>query len=211
KVTMDVVLTPHTESTIERIKEHPVVLAPQDTTTLSYNTHPMTESLGPINTAGHQGVGLILHDTLAITEEGTPLGVLDAQCWARDSKDKGKRVRRKRVPIEQKESQKWLHSFRKVAEIQKACPNTKLISIGDRESDVYELFLEATQDPNGPGLLVRMNRSAGRKVGQMPLWDYMAERQVDGTIPLHIPRSGSRKARDTTLDVRFAEVELKPP
>jgi len=86
------------------------------------------------------------------------LGILDAQCWARDPKDRGKRERRKRLPIEQKESQKWLRSFRKVAEIQKVCPKTKLISIGDRESDIYDLFLEATRDPNGPGLLVRMNR-----------------------------------------------------
>jgi hypothetical protein len=46
---MDVMLTAHTEATIERIKEHLVVLAPQDTTTLNYSTHPMTEGLGPVN------------------------------------------------------------------------------------------------------------------------------------------------------------------
>jgi hypothetical protein len=211
KVTMDVLLTGHTEATIERIKQHPIVLAPQDTTTLSYTTHPMTEGLGPVGTKRDEAIGLLLHDTIAFTPEGTPLGVLDAQCWARDPEDKGKRVRRKRLPIEQKESQKWLRSFRKVAEIQKACPNTKLISIGDRESDVYELFLEASRDPNGPGLLVRMNQATRRKVGGILLWDLMAARDLDGTLSLHLPRSGNRKARDTTLDVRFAQVELKPP
>ena len=46
---MDVVLTAHSEATIERIKQHRVVLAPQDTTTLNYTAHPMTEGLGPIN------------------------------------------------------------------------------------------------------------------------------------------------------------------
>ena len=211
KVSMDVVLTAHTEATIDRIRKHQIVLAPQDTTSLNYNTHPMTEGLGPIGTKRTKAIGLLLHDTVAFSEQGTPLGVLDAQCWARDPNDRGKRERRKRVPIEQKESRKWLRSFRKVAEVQKACPNTRLISIGDRESDVYELFLEATQDPNGPGLLVRMNRSAGRKVGRIPLWDFMTARRVDGTIPLHIPHSGSRPARDTVLDVRFAEVQLSPP
>jgi len=210
KVNMQVVLTSHTEATIDRIRQHPIVLAPQDTTTLNY-THPMTEGLGPTGTRRDQSVGLLLHDTMAFTEEGTPLGVLDAQCWARDPKDKGKRVRRKQLPIEQKESQKWLRSFRKVAEVQKACPKTKLISIGDRESDVYELFWEATRDPDGPGLLVRMNRATRRKVGGIPLWDFMSARPVDATQTLHIPRSGSRKARDTVLDVRFAEVQLKPP
>jgi hypothetical protein len=211
KVSMDVLLTAHTEATIDRIRQHRIVLVPQDTTSLNYSTHPMKEGLGPIGTKRSEAVGLLLHDTMAFTEQGTPLGILDAQAWARDPNDKGKRERRKSLPIEQKESRKWLRSFRKVAEVQKVCPTTKLISIGDRESDVYELFLEATQDPNGPGLLVRLNRSAARKVGGVPLWEYMGKRRVDGTISLHVPRSGSRQARDTVLDVRFAEVELKPP
>ena len=211
KVSMNVLLASHTEAAIDRIRQHKIVLAPQDTTTLNYTTHPMTEGLGPTGTQRDQSIGLLLHDTMAFSEEGTPLGILDAQCWARDPKDKGKRSRRKHLPIEQKESQKWLRSFRKVAEVQKACPNTKLISVGDRESDVYELFLEATRDPDGPGLLVRMNRAARRKVDGIPLWNFMSGRPVDGILPLHIPHSGSRKARDTFLDVRFAEVQLQPP
>src|SRR5204863_7632908 len=101
--------------------------------------------------------------------------------------------------------------FRKVAEIQKACPNTKLISIGDRESDIYELFQEATRDPNGPGLLVRMNRATRRKAGGLLLWDLMSARAVDGTQSLHLPRTPKRAARDTVLDVRFAPLDLKPP
>jgi hypothetical protein len=211
KLSMDVVLTAHTEATIDRIRQHTIVLVPQDTTSLNYDTHPMREGFGPIASKRTNAIGLLLHDTVAFSEYGTPLGIVDAQCWARDPNDRGKRERRKRLPIEQKESRKWLRSFRKVAEIQKVCPNTKLISIGDRESDIYELFLEATQDPNGPGLLVRMNQSAARQVGPIPLWDWMTARRVDGTIPLNIPHSGSRAARDTILDVRFAEVELKPP
>jgi Domain of unknown function (DUF4338)/Transposase DNA-binding/Transposase Tn5 dimerisation domain len=211
KVSMDVLLTSHTEAAIDRIRQHRIVLAPQDTTTLNYSTHPMTEGLGPTGAKSDHAIGLLLHDTIAVTEDGACLGVVDAQCWARDPKDRGKSVRRKRVPIAQKESQKWLRSFRKVAEIQKACPNTKLISIGDRESDVYELFQEATSDPNGPGLLVRMNRNTRRKVGGLLLWDVMSARPVDGTQPLHVPRTPKRAARDTVLDVRFAQVDLKPP
>ena len=211
KVSMDVVLEAHTEATIDRMRKHPIVLVPQDTTSLNYNTHPMREGLGPIGTKRTEAIGLLLHDTMAFSEQGTPLGILDAQCWARDPKDRSKRERRKRLAIEQKESQKWLRSFRKVAEIQKVCPKTKLISIGDRESDIYDLFQEATRDPHGPGLLVRMNRSAARQVQDKPLWNFMTARKVDGTLPLHIPHAGPRPARDTVLDVRFAEVEIKPP
>jgi hypothetical protein len=211
KVTMDVVLTAHTETTIERIRGHRVVLVPQDTTTLNYSTHPMTEGLGPTNNQEDHAIGLLLHDTLAFTEKGTPLGILDAQCWARDPQEKGKRYRRKELPIEQKESMKWLRSFQKAAQVQKRCPETMLVVMGDRESDIYELFLETRKEPDGPKLLVRAEKTRKRKVDQGFLWDFMAKQQVAGSLKIHVPRRGSRKARDAWIDVRFAKVALSPP
>ncbi len=211
KITMDVVLTAHTEATIERIKEHRVVLVPQDTTTLNYSTHPMTEGLGPVNNTDDHAVGLLLHDTLAFTENGTPLGILDAQCWARDPKEKGKRYRRKELPIEQKESMKWLRSFQKTARVQKLCPETMLVVMGDRESDIYELFLEASKVSDGPKLLVRAEKTRKRKVEQEFLWDFMAKQKVAGSLKIHMSHRGSRKARDAWIDVRFAKVVLNAP
>ena len=211
EVSMEVILDAHTEATIERIKAHRIVLAPQDTTTLDYSTHPMTEGLGPTNGVAHQSVGLILHDTLAFTEDGTPLGILDAQCWARDALQRGKRYQRKELPLEQKESVKWLRSFRRLAEIQKLCPDTMLVSIGDRESDIYELFLEATREPDGPKLLVRSEKTRNRMVEQEQLWDYMASREADGMLQIHLPRRSTRKARNALLDLHFAEVMLTAP
>ena len=228
KVTMDVILTPHCESAIERIKQHPVVLAPQDTTSLNYTAHPATEGLGPISTTDSV-IGLILHDTVAFTESGVPLGVLDAQVWGRDPEDAGKKHRRKDLPIDEKESVKWLRSYRKVSEIQKLCSDTMIVSMGDRESDIYELFDEARQCPDGPELLVRAEKSRQRKVkpalsekdemhdeGEVKsdqdfLWDFMAKQAVSGTLKLHVPAAPSRQARDAMVDIRFAEVDLIPP
>ena len=135
---------------------------------------------------------------------------MDAQAWARDPDERGKRHKRKELPIEQKESMKWLRSFRKTAEVQRLCPGTMLVSIGDRESDIYELFLEAAKEP-GPALLVRAERSRNRKVDQDFLWDFMAKRDAAGSLKIHIPHSGSRKARDARVAIRFAEVTLRPP
>src|SRR4030042_7137245 len=99
------------EATVDRIRGQGVVLAVQDTTTLNYTEHPGTKGLGPINTKRDRGVGLILHDTMAFTEEGTPLGLLDVQCWARDPAEAGKRERRKELPIEGKESMRGLEGY----------------------------------------------------------------------------------------------------
>ena len=211
QVNMQTLLKPHTEASVQRIKRHRVVLAPQDTTTLSYTAHPTTDGLGPINKKNDNAVGLILHDTMAFTVEGTPLGLLDVQCWARDPQRTDKWKHRHRLPIEEKESFKWLQSYRAVAEAQALCPETTLVSVGDREADIYELFREAQQNPSGPKLLVRAGRARGRKVEQVHLWDKLSSEPVAGFQEIYVPRKGSRPARTAKLAVRFAEVTLSSP
>jgi len=211
RVTMDKVLCAHTESAIERMQAHDVILAVQDTTTLNYTTHRATDGLGPIGTIKDAAVGLLLHDTMAFTTQGTPLGLLDVQCWARNPEDRGKKHRRKELPIEQKESMKWLKSYQAVCEVQKLCPETMLVSVGDRESDIYELFWEAQQEPQGPKLLVRCERSRNRKTAQEYLWQKMARQPVAGIQVVHVPAKGCHRAREAKLEVRHDRVTLKPP
>ena len=211
KVDMETLLKPHRESTTERIKEHAVVLAVQDTTTLDYTSHHSTQGLGPTNTKKDKAVGLLLHDTMAFTPEGTPLGLVDAQCWARDPAEAGKREKRKELPIEEKESFKWIKSYRATADVQAHCPDTMIVSVGDRESDIYELFHEASQTQGSPKLLIRSERSRNRKVGEHYLWDQMAQEEVAGGLVVHVPRRGGRRARNAKVEVRFASLELKAP
>lgn len=210
-VTMDVVLAPHRDATRARIRAHAVVLAVQDTTTLTYTAHPATEGLGPINATWNSAVGLMLHDTMAFTVDGTPLGLLDVQCWARDAAQAGKKARRHQLPIAEKESRKWLDSYRAVARTQQSCPATMLVNVGDREADLYELFAEAGQHPTGPKLLVRAERTRQRRVAQGALWEHLAEQPVAGCQDIQIPRTASRPARRARLAVRFAAVDLQPP
>jgi hypothetical protein len=210
-VDMQTLLRPHIESTVERLRSHAVILAVQDTTTLNYTAHP-PEGVGPINsTSKRSAVGLVLHDTMAFTPEGTPLGLLNVQCWARDPKQAGKKHRRHQLPIQEKESIKWLVSYQAVAEVQKLCSDTMLVSVGDREADLYDLFHQAVQDPCGPRLLVRAERTRQRKVEQDNLWQKMAAEPVAGWLEVAVPRRGSRRARRARLQVRFAQVELSPP
>ena len=209
-VAMQTLLRPHIESTIERLRSQPVILAVQDTTTLNYTAHP-PEGAGPISTSKNSAVGLVLHDTMTFTPEGTPLGLLNVQCWARDPAKAGKRHRRHQLPIEEKESLKWLVSYRAVAEAQKLCSDTMLISVGDREADLYELFHEAAQHRYGPRLLVRAERTRNRQVEQEDLWQRMNAEPVAGLLDVAVPRRASRPARTARLEVRFAQVVLSPP
>jgi Druantia protein DruA/Transposase Tn5 dimerisation domain/Transposase DNA-binding len=212
QVDMDRLLKPHIEATARRIQDEAVVLAVQDTTSLNYTTHRAMAGIGPINTRADGAQGLKLHDTLAFTPDGVPLGVLHIACWARDAQDRRSAKERKALPIEDKESERWLKSYRRVSEIQVLCPDTRLVSVGDREADIYELFQEAANTPNGPDLLVRANRSCQRKITEEHfLWAHLESQPIAGGLELYIPGKGGKKARTAVLDIRHAEVDIKPP
>jgi len=117
----------------------------QDTTELDWTAHPATTGLGPLAHPAHQG--LLVHTTLALTPERLPLGLLAQQVWARDPATIGQRTTRKQRPIAAKESQKWLTSVAAVREAHTRCPQTHFVCIGDREADVYDLFLQ--ERPSG--------------------------------------------------------------
>jgi len=211
KTTMDELLEPHYEATIERISQEPIVLVAQDTTSLNYSTHPATVGLGPISTQPKGVVGLLVHDSMAFNLAGTPLGLIDVQCWARDPKQFHKKQFRHQRPIEQKESQKWLDGFQKVAQARQRCPNTTLVSVGDREADIYELFHLALNDPSGAHLLVRAEHNRQLAEEQGLLWEQIAVEPVAGIQILSVPRQAKRAARQAHLEVRFKRVKLKPP
>ena len=209
-VKMDAVLQSHYQATAQRVAKEAVVLVPQDTTYLNYNTHPATANLGPIGSRADGGIGLVVHDTMAFNLEGTPLGLLDVQCWARDPEQFGKKHRRRQLGFEEKESVKWLRSLQALERVQKQCPQTQLVGIGDREADIYELFVWS-QQPGRPGLLVRAEHNRRLKDEQPHLWEQLASQPVAAIKPVRLPRRSTRPARDVELEVRFAPVQLRAP
>jgi hypothetical protein len=208
---MEVLLEPHYQSTQQRIAEHKIVLTAQDTTSLNYSAHRATENLGPIGSQPEGIIGLMVHDTMAFSIEGTPLGLVDVQCWAREGAEFGKKHQRKERRIEEKESHKWLVSFHRTAEVQRHCPDTMLVSVGDREADIYELFHLALEDPKGPKLLVRAEQNRALADGQGHLWPLVEQQPLSGMRKILLPRRKNQRGRQAWLEIRFAEITLKPP
>jgi hypothetical protein len=211
ETTMHTLMQPHYRATEARLAQEAVVLAVQDTTSLNYTTHAGTEGLGPIGSWPKGPQGLHLHSTLAFSTAGTPLGLVDVQCWARDAQSFGKKAKRHSLPIEQKESFKWMASYRAVAAIQKRCRKTTLVSVGDCEADIYELFREALADPQGPKVLVRAEHNRQVQAEQGRLWPTLQAQPVSGIQRLQVPRQGARAAREAHLAIRFATVRLAAP
>ena len=216
QISMDAILAPHFDATEQRVRTHEVVLVVQDTSSLNYTSHPETQGLGPINTIQDKSVGLLLHDTMAFTPEGTPLGLLDVQCWARDEAKAGSRHERHKKSIEEKESIKWLKSYRVVCEVQARCPHTQLIVMADREADIHELFAEHLHIRKSAELLIRAEKSRNRNVTDdeeqiQRLWPFLHAMKPSGMVEVVVPPRHDRPSRLAKLEVRFVPVTIKAP
>ena len=183
------------------------MLAVQDTTELDFTHHKETTGLGPLSGKNQQG--LMAHTTLAITPQRVPVGIMAQQVWARDFDQVGKRATRKNRPIEQKESYKWLSSLESVIQISESHPTTHFVSIGDREADVYDLFI--VERPANVDLLVRAawNRRVSHEAKY--LWQAVFANPIATTVSIQIPRRGNQPARCATLSLRFGSITINPP
>jgi hypothetical protein len=201
------ILAGHLHATMARVAALPVVLAVQDTCYLDWTAHPATTGLGPLTTSTQQG--LLMHSTLALTPDRVPVGLIQQQVWARDPATFAQHADHKQRPISEKESQKWLTSLDAVIALHAQCPTTQLISIGDREADVYDLFL--VDRPPGVDLLIRA--AWNRKVdhAEQYLWASMATVAVTASVTIPVGRRGGQPARTATLDIRWQAITLRPP
>jgi len=205
------ILEGHYQGTIQRIRAHAIVLALQDTSSLNYSTHRATQGLGPISTRRHGNVGLLCHSTLAVSPSGQPLGLIDHRCHARA--EIGSAKKRHQKPIEQKESLKWVDSFKACQQVAAQCPKTMFINIADREADLYELFAQAASAADrSVHLLVRARHD--RKLAhaqQKSLYQWLGRQPVCVRCQVSVPPRQGQPARIATLSVRFATMRLHPP
>src|SRR5438876_9121924 len=130
-------------------------LSEQYSTELTYVIRTGSEGLGTTNNDHHTKVGFWLHSTMAYNLEGLALGLLDVQVWARESRELRPGSKRGSLAVEEKESRKWLQSFQQTISAQSRLPNTQVVSVGDREADLYELFVLARDPGPNTKLLIR--------------------------------------------------------
>lgn len=211
KVTAERVLEPHRDATLARMKEFPVVLCIQDTTELDYTDKPQVQGLGPLTY--EFSVGLYIHPTLAVTPDRLCLGVLDNWTWARDPEDHGGKERQHRQhrlkrPLEEKESFRWLEGYRRVCDLQSTLPQTRLVYVADRDSDLFELFEEGQKGE--ASWLIRASQDRKLSDGRH-LWQAVRESEAVGTLEFDLPAIQGRPARHVVQTLRVARLKLKPP
>jgi hypothetical protein len=158
----------------------------------------------------HTVCGLLMHASLVVTHDGLPLGLAAAKFWTR-KKFKGtaelrKRINPTRVPIEEKESVRWLESMRQSTALLGRA--THCVHVGDRESDIYELFCTAFD--LGTRFLIRtcVDRLAGD--GEHTIADEMAEQHVQGMHYIDV-RDANGTADVAAIEIKYRRILVHPP
>jgi hypothetical protein len=222
ETSVDGLLAGHFAATAQRCAEWPLVLIAQDTSVFSYRQSQL-EGLGPIS-GSKRTQGLLAHSALALTEAGTPLGLLHLEVWGHADGS---------APCpHEKESGKWQAGLESVARHLQDLPvasgltePVRAVLIQDREGDFYD-FLAAPR-PAQIDLLVRVTHD--RKVqpdpadvergapGATRLRAAVAAQSACGELAVLIPVSAQNphqilpRLRQAVLTLRVAEVRLLRP
>jgi hypothetical protein len=201
----EAILAAHVAATAERLHGEATILALQDTTALDFTAHPALAGAGPLAHPAQRGV--LLHSVLAATRDGVPLGLLHQHHWTRDPAVTGLRHSRRQRPTGQKESQRWLDA--QTATQQVAPPESAVITVADREADIYDLF--ALARPPRTDLLIRATHNRRIAEETRYLWAAVASAPVREVVPVAVGRRADRAPREALLTLRFTPVTLLPP
>jgi hypothetical protein len=208
-----------------------VVLLIQDTTWLDYSAHARTEGLGWFERSRRSprgGSGLFLHSVLAVqphpTGTGRVLGLMHGKLWARSGEPVGQdnplaRSRRRRS--DDRESLRWSQAVKTIGE---APRQSRWLHVGDRESDIFELY-EQTQKLHGVGFVIRVYRDRNVTLGhntpdtcnskdrssQRRLLEQMRSLASLGQTRLWIEPRAGRKGRFAKLKVAATALTLWSP
>lgn len=231
KATFEAILAPHSEATRQRVAQEAVALLVQDTTEVDV-TRPAQQVVGAGPLDGGPRRGALLHPMHAFTPDGTPLGTVHALAWVRDEEIVCKslsRSQRAAIPIEQKESHRWVAMLQRAGEEALHCSSTQLICVADSEADIYELWVQGTAEPRRVDWLVRacQDRALAGEKGQTAAARHVREQALAQPVlftqrisvrgreaKLGCETRGRRQtraSRETEVEVRAACVTLRPP
>jgi hypothetical protein len=200
------ILSGHAHATLERIRAQEAVLLVQDTTFLNYGTTHPKGGMGTVKIKTREEY--LLHATVAFTPERVNLGVVGMKVWQRPEEPIAQQ--RKRKPIDEKASYRWLEGYQGACEVKQACPTTLVVNVADREGDLQAWFVDAMRRESHQRAEViiraKCNRRLAPGAAQRYLWAEMQQAPSLGTLTIDLARQPERPPRQVTLAVTATQV-----
>jgi len=187
-----------------------VLLCIQDTTEVNLYNHKnrvkKDHYIGTTN-AAKGGIGFLLHPSFVLDAQTfVPYGFSDVKIWNRPLEKLTKNDRDyNKLPIEEKESYKWIESSENSKKVLSQAK--EIIIIQDREGDIYEQFGIVPDQRTHLLVRARANRTLSDKT---KLFDYIANQPSKGTytIELEGDKRKNIKKREAILEVRYSQVTI---
>lgn len=203
------------ESCCERTSQlcngkHLLVL--NDTTEINMQSHVgRMQSKTGIGLAGNnKDLGFFAHVGLVIDILSyQAIGFSSINLWHRDEDKEDKKSRKyEKLPIEDKESFKWIKCSNDSKSVLQDAASITIV--GDRESDIYELFIDAKE--KGVDVLAR-NRIDRKTEEGAKLYTTIDNTESCGSFEINITgdKRKNKQKRKATLEVKFTEVCIKKP
>jgi hypothetical protein len=211
RISEEEILSGHFASTQVRaaaVQEPLLVL--HDTTEFSYQS--TGRCIGLISNLPRKRTvcGLLMHASLVATTDGLPLGVAAVKFWTRKQFKGTNALKRKinptRIPIEEKESFKWLENVRQATDLLQRPADC--VHVGDREGDIFELF--CTAEELGTKFLVRTCVDRLAKDGSTTINRVMKRVKVKGTHEIEVQDADGKKDK-AILEIKYETIRVLPP
>ncbi len=212
----------HLQATLARMSQEAVVLIPQDTTVLNFSKQLARTDTGP--TSHEATKGMHLHCALAVTPEKVCLGVVSSKQWCREALQKLSNTERQRknyaTPLEEKESYRWVENYYLANEYAAQLPQTRIVSMADREGDLYDIYAESQSvlseaEPKAHYLIrAKTDRKVGTPAGKdsaSKMRAVLLSEPPLGQLVVQVSETTKRKARDAHLSVYAKQMMLALP
>jgi hypothetical protein len=194
--------------TVKQAARHHLLLALEDTTTITYSHRSVRDELGHVN-QGNRYRGMLAHSVLLFApEQREVVGLIEQSRWTRDINTRGKGRLHATTPYQEKEGFKWESASVNMS-ARLGARMTDVISVCDREADIYEYLQYKLSKQQR--FVVRSMQSRHIEEGEHKLYHYATRLESAGQKQVHIAQKGGRKARTARLDIVFAPVTLKVP
>ena len=181
----------------------PRFLCLSDSSELDYTGKRVASQLGPLSYLNQRG--MILHNSVIIRADGSPLGLLRQDYIIRKDEDFGKSRQRETLPFEQKESVKWLNHFKAAQHLCTQHP-MQMVYVADREADIMQVY-HARRHKN-MHFVIRSQHN--RKLHNHPfkLRDLLAKQTIVGTYEARVTHPKTGKVRTAKISVRYCEAQV---
>ncbi len=192
-----------------RCSDQALVVVPVDGSSLNLAEHNLDKGFGSVGAHARHGRGLKVITAMAVSIDGTPMGVASQMWWARPARRA--RKHRNTRKVEQKETQHWLDAIAQTRSVFAShAPQTKCWFQLDREGDAWPLLLQAGEQ--GHYTTVRANHD--RRVVDPSGCRTFLRRLIEtapmlGRYDLHVSAAPERSKRVARMVVRACTVTLE--